>query len=229
MVSRLQYAFLPEGLATRVGHNSEVLGLVLLICLTLQYARPWARSAHTVIRASVVFLGLMGGYFVLHYAVTAPTITTLDECFSGAAYVWLYAMLPKRVRSVPLAVAVILLVIVVFYNTTFVLEQAESLIPLLIAPLALDLADRTILDPELPDRPGVRVVWIVVLASVGLAFMVAAPWARQDLDSWLKLVIDYGQRASEAYWAWILIHVYFGWVVPARLRVGNGGAHAVGV
>lgn len=221
LVTRVQFAFLPERLAGQIGHNSEVLGLTLLICSVLQFARPWAAASQRLMRTILVFAVLMGIYLIMHFAVSAPTVATLDECFSGAAYVWLYAMLPKRARIVPVVMGVVLLAIVVFYDTTFIIEQAESLIPLLIAPLALDVADRTILDPTLPDRPGVRVVWIVILAVIGLTLMVAARWARQDLDSWFTLFIDYGQRASEAYWAWILVHLYFGWIMPPRLRASG--------
>ncbi len=218
LVLRLQYLFVSESLGAQIGHNSEALGLAILICLLVQFVRPWARRSAQVWRAAGVFLALMAIYFVLHFAVPLVTVSTLDECFSGAAYVWLYMMIPRRFRSVPAALLVVLAVIVIFFNTTFVLEQAESLIPLLIAPLALDVFDKTILDPSLTDRRWLRLIWIAILAVVGLTFMLVAPWARADLDQWYKYVIDYGQRASEAYWSWILIHVYFGFIVPPRLR-----------
>lgn len=218
LVLRAQYLFVSENLGARIGHNSESLGLILLICLLAQYARPWAVRAARLWRTLVVFATLMGVYLLLHFAVPVTSVSTLDECFSGAAYVWLYMMLPRRLRVAPAWVLLILLVIVIFFNTQFVLEQAESLIPLLLTPVALDLVDKTILDPTLPDRKMLRVAWMIFLAAVGFAFMAAAPWARANLDNVLTLAIDYGQRASESYWAWIAVHAYFGFVVPPRLR-----------
>lgn len=221
LVLRAQYLFVSEGLGARIGHNSEALGLALLICFLVQYVRPWANQPFRASRVIGVFGALMAIYLVLHFAVSTTTVSTLDECFSGAAYVWLYMMIPSRFRSAPAAILIILSVIVVFFDTTFVLEQAESLVPLLIAPLALDVMDKTILEPDLPDRRMLRLAWIVLLAVIGLSFMVAATWARGDLQGAVKYTIDYGQRASEAYWAWILIHLYFGYVVPPRLRGGS--------
>jgi hypothetical protein len=219
LIFKLHYLFLPGSLAVRIGHNSESLGLALLFCALVQYVRPWAGTR--ILRIVVVFVALAIGYLILHFAVAAPTVSTLDECFSGAAYVWLYMVIPKRFRSVPITLAVILLVLIVFFNTEFIIEQAESLIPLLLAPLAFDVFDKTILDPSLPDRRVLRVVWMLILAAIGFAFMAAASWARADLVNWFDYFIDYGERASEAYWAWILIHIYFGWVLPPRLRRGS--------
>ncbi|MFD5213470.1 hypothetical protein [Microbacterium sp. NPDC058345] len=218
LVFRLQYLVVSEGLGARIGHNSEALGLVLLICLLVQYVRPWAQRSARLLRTLLILAALVGVYLILHFAVPITSVSTLDECFSGAAYIWVYMMVPKRFRVAPAWALVILAVIIVFFHTQFVLEQAESLIPLLIAPIALDIMDRTILDPDLPDRRVRRIVWMIVLALVGLTFMMVAPWARDDLDSVFTLFIDYGQRASESYWAWILVHAYFGFFVTPRLR-----------
>lgn len=218
LVFQVQYLILPEQLGARVGHNSESLGLVLLICLLAQYVRPWAERALRLVRTFLVFAVLVGVYLLLHFAVPMTSLSTLDECFSGAAYIWLYMMVPRRFRVAPVWVVLILAMIVVFFDTEFVLEQAESLVPLLIAPIALDLVDKTILDPDLADRRALRIAWIAVLAAVGVMFMAAAPAARADLNSIMTLAIDYGQRASEAYWAWIMVHAYFGFVVPPHLR-----------
>lgn len=218
LVFRLQYLVVSDQLGARIGHNSESLGLVLLICVLAQFARPWAERSARLLRTLLVLAVLVGMYLLLHFAVPITSVSTLDECFTGAAYIWLYMMVPRRFRVAPAWVLLILAAIIVFFDTRFVLEQAESLIPLLIAPIALDLIDRTILDPDLPDRRVVRMAWMVALAVVGLLFMAAAPSAREHLGSVLTLAIDYGQRASEAYWAWILVHAYFGFVVPPRLR-----------
>lgn len=219
LASKSQYLVVPEGLGARIGHNSEALGFALLFCILVQFIRPWARSRTPRWVPTIgVFAALMTGYFVLHFLVPVTSLSTLDEAFSGAAYVWLYMMIPSRFRSALVSSAIVLVFIILLFDTTFVLEQAESLVPLLIAPVALDVIDRTILDPAGPDRRAVRAVWILSLAAVGLTFMLAAPWAREDLHGAFRYMIDYGQRASEAYWAWILIHLYFGYLLPPSIR-----------
>src|SRR6185436_1213308 len=108
--------------------------------------------------------------------------------------------------------------IAIFFDSTFVLDQAESLVPLALAGPALDIFDRTILRPQLPDTPGLRLLWMALLlvAAVGLIF--AAHWARQDLHGSLRYAIDYAQRAAEAYWGWLIIHTFFSYWLGSRWR-----------
>ena len=115
--------------------------------------------------------------------------------------------------------------IVIFFDTTLVLDQAESLVPLALAPLALDVFDRTILEPDRPDRPLLRAVWMAGLVVFALAAMALAPWARDDLEGFVPLGIDYAQRAAEAYWGWLLLHVFFAyWLTRKRDRSGASAA-----
>lgn len=231
LVTKAHAQVLPGGLASQIGHNSEALLFPLLVCATIQYFRPWARRQRapwvpTVILAGLLFLAA----YLLLQTGWSSSIVTLNEPIVGAGLVALYVMLPRPFRYAPLVSLAVLAFIAVFFDTAFVLDQAESLVPFLIAPLALDVFDRTILERDQPDRPVLRVVWIGVLVAVGLAFMAAAPWARDDLQGWFRYAIDYGQRASEAYWGWILVHVYFGYVLGALWRghQASGGAHRVG-
>ncbi|WP_418276072.1 hypothetical protein ACNHYB_14600 [Isoptericola jiangsuensis] len=219
LVTKAHALVLPAGLASQVGHNSEALLFALLVCAEVQFFRPWARRTArpwfwTVLVAAVMFLA---AYLLLHSGWTS-TLVTLNEPIFGAALVLLYVMVPRPFRLAPVVSIVVLAFVVVAFDTALVLDQAESLVPFMLAPLAFDVFDRTILEPEQPDRPSLRVLWIVLLLAVGLTFMLLAPWAREDLQGWLRYGIDYGQRASEAYWGWVLVHVYFGYVLGARWR-----------
>lgn len=223
LVTKAQERALPDGLSSQLGHNSEALCFALLVGLSIEVVRPWARRINrewTV--ATLGALVLAGAAWGLLQTEWSPTIVTLNEPILGAAFLLIYMTIPRPFRWWPLAFAVVLAGIVVFFDTRFVLDQAESLVPLLIAPLALDAIDRTILEPELPDRPTLRVGWIIALAAVAVTFMIAAPGARESLSSGLDLAIDYGHRAAEAYWGWILVHLYFGFVnSPARRRLDD--------
>ena len=222
LMTKAQTHVLPAGLASQIGHNSETLLFAILVCLEIQFFRPWARAHRapwmpTVLVAGALFLV---AYLLLQTGWTS-SVVTLNEPIVAAGFVLLYIMLPRPFRLAPLVSLAILAFIVVFFDTAFVLDQAESLVPFLLAPLALDVFDRTILEPDQPDRPILRLVWIGILLAVGLAFMALAPWAREDLQGALRYGIDYGQRASEAYWGWILVHAYFAYVLGRLWRDGG--------
>ena len=40
LVTKAQKGFLPEGIATQIGHNSESVCLALAVAATVQFARP---------------------------------------------------------------------------------------------------------------------------------------------------------------------------------------------
>ncbi|WP_370618058.1 hypothetical protein [Mumia sp. Pv 4-285] len=223
LVTKVHAMALPSGIASQIGHNSEALAFALLVCAEIQFFRPWALGRRlawlwTVLGAGILFAAAYG---LLQTGWTS-SVVTLNEPIVGAGFVLLYIMIPRPFRFAPLVSLAILAFIVIFFDTAFVLDQAESLVPFLIAPLALDVFDRTILEPDQPDRPVLRVVWIGVLAVVGLAFMASAPWAREDLEGWFRYGIDYGQRASEAYWGWILVHAYFAYVLGRLWHPASG-------
>lgn len=219
IVTKAHAEILPSGLAAQVGHNSEALLFAVVIVALVQFARPWVIRHHQlwVAALSGATILIACGFFLLQ-TNWPPQIVTLNEAFIGSGFVWVYICLSRPFRYWALVTLLILAFVVLFFNTEFVLDQAESLVPLLIAPIALDLIDRTILEPEQSDRRILRVVWIAILLAVAILSMVAAGWARSDLSTPLKLGIDYSQRAAEAYWGWIIIHTYFGYFCPPRLR-----------
>lgn len=221
LVTKAQALVLPAGLSSQIGHNSEALCFALLVCLSIEFVRPWGQR---IGRPWAVAFGgavlMWAGAWLLLQTDWSSSIVTLNEAMIGAGFLLIYVTIPRPFRLWPLALAGIAAFIVVFFDTSFVLDQAESLVPLLLAPIALDLVDRTILDPEQPDRPIRRTIWIATLFVIGFGFMALAPSARENLDSSLNLAIDYGQRAAEAYWGWILIHAYLGYIIgKTRPRV----------
>lgn len=201
---------LPSGLATRIGHNSESLAFALLFCASIQFLRPallrlmnpWLVAVPT---AAVGFaLGLL-----LEHSSLPPTLVTLNEPVIATSILVLYTTMTRPLRFAPAIGAVALVLTIVFFRTSYVLDQAESMVPLILAPFALDVFDRTILEPGRSDRSGLRAAWCVALVVVGVGFILLAPGARENLHGFLPLAIDYGQRASEAYWGWLLVHLYF--------------------
>lgn len=225
LVTRSQHSFLPEGLASQIGHNSEALLFALLVCAGFE-VRTSLREGHRrpVLWAAGALLVVLG--VLLVQSDLTSSVRTLNEPLIGGGLVLAYTTLPRSPRVGLGFALVVLAFIVVFFDTALVLDQAESLVPLLLAGPALDVVDLTILQPEAEARPGLRWAWMAGLACVAIGFMVTAPWAREDLAGPLRLGIDYGQRAAEAYWGWILVHGYFGvWLEAARRRQPADGRH----
>lgn len=222
LISKSQTSFLPASLATQVGHNSESFLFAIIIAVEIQFIRPrlMASSRRWVIAGAGAIAFFAVGYYLIHSG-WIPTIVTLNEPVIAGGFMLVYLMLPRPLKAAPYISLGILAFIVIFFNTGFVFDQAESLVPFLIAPLALDVFDRTILEPEHGDHPLRRAVWIVCLVAVAVAFMALAHWARQDLQGPIRLGIDYGQRAAEAYWGWILIHLYFSYWLGRTWRSGR--------
>lgn len=210
LVTKTHALFLPAGLASQIGHNSEALLFALLVAAQIQYVRPrlLASSRKWLVATTISLAHFLIAYALLQTGWTS-SVVTLNEPIVAAGLMMPYLLIPRPFRQAPAVTLAVLTFVVVFFDTTFVLDQAESLVPFMLAPLALDVFDRTILEPDQQDRPLRRGIWMVALVAAGIGFMIAAAWARQDLHGPVRLGIDYGQRAAEAYWGWLLVHGYF--------------------
>src|SRR5680860_588033 len=218
LVTKAQQHVLPGGVATQVGHNSEAFLFALLVSAQIQILRRVPRGSFRLagIGLGAVLLFVLGT--LLLHSDLAPTLVTLNEPLIGAGFVLLYLGLPRsHATAVSVTVAVVLFV-TIFFDTGFVLDQAESLVPLALAGPALDVFDRTILQPELEDAPGLRLLWMALLLVAAIGLIFAAHWARQDLHGGLRLGIDYLQRAAEAYWGWLLVHAFFSYWLGSMWR-----------
>ena len=227
LVTKAQKQFLPEGLATQIGHNSEALLFAILVSAEIQALRVLRGTARLAfVGVGAVVLVVLG--VLLLNSDLIPTLVTLNEPLIGSGMVLVYLALPRSPVTGVVSALLVLAVIIVFFDTAVVLDQAESLVPLLLAGLALDVFDRTILQPDRPDTPGLRLAWMAALLVVVIALMPAAHWAREDLHGPLRYGIDYAQRAAEAYWGWLLVHLFFSYWLGSRWRSGHrtGAARA---
>lgn len=207
----LQQDVLPQGIATRVGRNSEALLFALLVAVAVDATPPGPRTART----RALLLGAAGLLLVLGFllgrSALPGTVATLNEAMIGGGLICAYLVPSRPWRGAPWTMAVTLLFIVLLFDSDLVLNQAESLVPFLLAPVALDGVERSTLRPTEPDRPLLRLAWMAFLTFTLLAAMAAAPWARESLDDALTLGVDYVQRAAEACWGWLALHTYF-WI-----------------
>jgi hypothetical protein len=218
LVTKFQANFLPSGLSSQIGHNSESVLFAIIVCAEIQLLRGRRRTPALLVAMVVIALALIGLGLLLEDADLASSIVTLNESLIGSGFVLLYLCLPRS-RATAIAVTVLVaLYVIIFFNTGFVLDQAESLVPIALAGPALDIFDRTILQPSEPDQPMLRVFWMAALLVLVICLMPAASWARDDLHGGLRYTIDYLQRAAEAYWGWLLVHLYFSYWLGSRWR-----------
>lgn len=201
---------LPDGMAARIGHNSEGLVLALVVAGWIQYARPRVAAADS---GWLVTAGVAVACAVLGVALLLSDLPsrfkTLNEAFLAAAvlipYLQLRRPLPRGVAA--WASAVTLLVVVVFNRTAIVTDLAETLAVLLLAPVAFDLVERDILDSTATTSRRLRAAWY--------AFLVVAPVCLSVLEYQLGVAgvlgeaVRYGVRITEAFVCLILVGLFF--------------------
>ncbi len=212
MIIRHDFAeFLPAGLATQIGHNREALGFAILMCATIQWFRPWAaRSRYPIPIAAVYGLALwMFGWWLLNHSGFSSDYTTFSESFFAAGVLAVYVQPPRPLRWGPWLTPLVFILIVVFFNTSLVLDQSENLVMIMLGPVAFDLFDRTILDRNAKDQPRLRLAWCISLVVAWFVFWRLAGVVRPDLSGPIDYGIDYAYRCAEAYWGILLVHVYF--------------------
>jgi hypothetical protein len=203
--------FLPDHLATEIGHNREALGLALLLVPIIQWFRPWAaRQRYPMLLAVILAVALYAfGWWMLHKSGWTSDYYTFSESFFGAAFITVFIQPKRPARWAVWVTPAVLVFIVIFFQAGWDLDQSEDLVMILIAPLAFDLFDRRILDRSAPDRPDLRAGWVVSLMVAWFVLWRLAKVVRPDLHGPFDHTVDYGYRAAEAYWGIWLVHVYF--------------------
>jgi hypothetical protein len=134
---------------------------------------------------------------------------TLNETFLAVSCLFIYVQasrpLPRRVAPV-LAIAV-LAVIVLANRTAAVTDLAETLGMLLLAPLALDVVDRGILDPEARTSLRLRLSWYGLLICLPICFSLL--WHAGILTGLAYEITRYDIRMHEAFVGILLMELYF--------------------
>ncbi len=203
--------FLPAKLATEIGHNREALGLALIMVPVIQWFRPWAaRQRHPMVLAVLLGAALYAfSWWMLHKSGWTSDYYTYSESVFGAAFLTVYVQPRRPMRRGLLVTPIVLILIIVLFQTGWVLDQSEDLLMIMLGPLAFDLFDRRILDRSAPDDRRLRLTWVIGLVVVWFVLWRLAKVVRPDLHGPVDYTIDYGYRAAEAYWGIWLIHVYF--------------------
>jgi hypothetical protein len=211
----------PDGLAGRIGHNSEGLVLALLLSAWIQFARPRLTGTPREWPVTVAVAVLFAALAVFLLATDLPSrFRTLNETFLAAAVLVPYLQVRRPLRGrLALWLSLGVLAVVVLANRTAVVtDLAETLGVLILAPIGLDLVDRAILDPRARTSAPVRYGWyaFLVVAPIVLAVL---QW-RIGVGGLFGEATRYGVRITEAFICLLLVEVYF------AVGLGRTGAPA---
>lgn len=201
---------LPSSIATRIGHNSEAYVLALILALWIEFVRPrLTDTAHERATVIVAAVGLLLVSAFLQVTDLPSRVATVHEAFTAAALLIAYVQLRRPLRR-HLALwlsAGVLAIVVIGHRTEVVTDLAETLGVLLLAPIALDIVDRGILDPTAVTDEHQRWGWY--------AFLVAAPVMFSVLQYGLDLkgtggeATRYAVRLAEAFLSVLAVELYF--------------------
>jgi len=210
---------LPNTLARHIGFDSESYTLVLLLAPWIQFVRPrlagssWEWPVTLAASAACIVIG------VLLYQSDLPSQwKTLNETFLAAgvliAYLQLHRPLPP---GIPLVIAGgVLAAIIVASDAALITDLAEALGVIILLPLAVDVFDRRILNPNAAPAPASRYGWWVFLVLAPVVFSVLN--RALDDGSALDTIARYGVRPQEAFVAVLLIELYFAVILSRRVR-----------
>ena len=97
---------------------------------------------------------------------------------------------------------------------------------LVLLPLALDVFDRSILEPDQPQRPGLLAGWLVFIVAAPAFFSVVRP--DQPYEG-IEHALRYMSRPTEAFLAVLLLHLFFLlYRVSDRVKTSRHAAVGVG-
>lgn len=213
---------LPSTLATKIGKDSEAVLLALGLPAWVQFVRPrlvgsrweWPATAGAV--AVLVALGTW-----MYATPPLPgNVETLNEPLLALAALVPYVQLRRpvpRLLALGLPAAVLALVLTDSGNA-LVTNLAELLAMLVLVPLALDVVDRGILDPDARTSARLRWSWYALLlaAPVFVSVVLAGAFAPGGAAD----AVRYAVRVQEAWLGVLLLSLYF--------AVGHGRTGARG-
>jgi hypothetical protein len=199
---------LPDRIAEQVGHNSEGILLALMLAGWIQFVRPRITGTpHERLVTGIVAAVALAGALALLATDLPSRFKTLNEALLAASLLVPYLQLRRPLGRWPLGVAALLLLtMVVGHGAPVIVLLAETLGMLILAPVALDLVDRGILDPAAWTSRVGRWAWYAVLAGAPVVFSLVFA---ADPGGALGSLNGYAIRTIEAFLAFLLLEVFF--------------------
>lgn len=219
LVTKLLTHVLPAGLAHEIDDESEALPIAVLFCAYVQFLRaPWAdRRREVWLVSGLLAAGAWAiAWLLLTFSLPAGLVT-LNESFVAVGAMILYACPSRPIRHAALLTGALLVVAIALSSTSFITSQAESVVPIVLAPLALDWADRMILQPSAASHHLRRLSWCLFLVIVPLV-------ARAHISVGSHHdVLQFERRATEGFLGLLLVHLFFSYWLGDRWATGAIG------
>ena len=230
----------PGSLGARAADNSEAYVIVLVLASWIQFVRPRISGTPVAWPLTAVVAGVCFaiGYFLWDIGTIngGTHITTLNEGFFDLALLLPYVMLRRPLpRRVPWVISIGTLVLtVLLYKDPTVVDLAEVIGCIVLMPIALDVVDAGILDPDARTVPTLRYAWYGFLVLVPLAFAGIRSHQPVVPAGGFAEAIRYLVRPNEDFIATLVICVYFAVLLgrtgaSARQRTGQAAPAEVPV
>lgn len=201
-----QKSFLPSGIAVRLGHNSEVFALALILALVMDFARPaWLRQPRPPawVWALGGALAVLGGLMLV---IDLPAgVRTLNEPVLASGLLTGYVALRRPLGRMRWAGPALMAVLMVFGTPVpVIVTEAEALTALLAGTLLFDLIDRALLERD--QRPSRwRWAWMLLLAVWPELMLTLND---HGVGGILGSLVDLQARGAEGYWGVMLLYGY---------------------
>ena len=209
---------IPDGIAVRIGYNSEAYLFILVLAAWIQYVRPALEAGSDRRRwgwtlAAAVLCALVSIWLITVDPSEVPyRVKTLNETTVALTLILPYVMLRRPLPQAVLAAVPVLVAITVWGVMTspdgWIVDLAESFGFWILAVLAFDVIDRGILDPGAPTSARVRWVWYAVLAVEPIIVSAVGTEARAGGGLVAETLLWLG-RVHESFIGIVVVSVYF--------------------
>lgn len=206
ILSKLLPEVIPQGLATRLGRNSEGLVLVLWLSLWLDFARPHLTHRRSEWTFTFAVAGsLLATGFYLKYGQSPPQLSTLNETAFALALLIPYAQMRRPVAAWAYLLPVLCVVIPAVGGSNGVTtDLAEAFGAWVLIPVCIDVIDRGIVDGS--PLPRLRVgIWMTFLLASVVLLQVGTD---QTPDNVVEDTVRYLSRVIEMLIAGLVLHCY---------------------
>jgi hypothetical protein len=221
---------IPGGVGRHIAQDSEGWVLALLLPLWIEYARPRLAGRRSEWVATTAAALLMFAVLMLLYNTHSiiGSVKTLNETFFALTLLIPYVQpirRPSRYVAWGLALAVLVLVPALDHTSLMglVTNLAEGIVMLILAPVAFDVTDRGILQPDRPSPLRLRQAWWALLLILPVLFILVR---HAHVGGTAGAAVYYATRVQEAFVGMLLLELYFAIRRSGRLNPDGGTPRA---
>jgi hypothetical protein len=193
--------------------------MLLVLAFWIDFVRPrlGAASRWKVTAIAATTCAAIGALILI--APFPTVVATLNEGFFASAVLLCWVELPRPLPRAAWVVPVAAALIPTFLAwDQVIVNAAEVFAAVVIFPVALDLVDKRILQPQVPARRGLVVTWMFGLVAAGIVLHALLP---ADPSPDIMNVIHFLSRLNEVLIAVFLMHLYFTIFAVAPRRSSN--------